>query len=483
MIVLVAAFCGWMFGGLEIALFVLIHRPAMVSMLREHGELRSASDSNSSAIEQTKHDNRQLDSSGRSVDERTISRWFAWYQAAFLFGAAAGGWLFGWMGDRFGRTRTLGFSILCYSLLTGCCIFARSPEELLVLRFLACFGIGGAWPNTVALVAEAWPDASRPFLAGLLGTAANVGQVLMGMIGLWCDVTPESWRWTFIAGSIPALVGILCLLIVPESARWLAERANRKQSSADPFRELFQPPLRQRVIIGILIGAVPVVGTAANAQWIVPWTDQVESAKQARPESAKQGLAKEITSSEHEQSSEAKATTSTSSDRAPESRMITGKKPDPKSKARTIVSRSGGAVLGSLLGGILASVLGRRTTYFLISLLSLIASSVIFGWMHPSDPWFQTATFVFGLVGVIYFGWLPLYLPELFPTRVRAAGTGITFNSGRIVAGFVVLGTGMMISLVGGNYARIGLWTGAIYGIGMILILFAPRTDESKLSE
>ncbi|MDB5339763.1 MAG: naiP, partial [Planctomycetaceae bacterium] len=77
--------------------------------------------------------------------------------------------------------------------------------------------------------------------------------------------------------------------------------------------------------------------------------------------------------------------------------------------------------------------------------------------------------------------WLPLYLPELFPTRVRATGTGISFNTGRVVAACVVLGTGVLVRLFGGDYAKIGLWTGMIYGVGMIIILFAPRTDGSNL--
>src|SRR5205814_1809266 len=89
-------------------------------------------------------------------------------------------------------------------------------------------------------------------------------------------------------------------------------------------------------------------------------------------------------------------------------------KAELKTKARTMVSRSSGAVIGSLLGGVLASFLGRRTTYFLISLLALGTSSWIFGWLTPLHPWFLWASFGFGLVGVIYFGWLPLYLPELF---------------------------------------------------------------------
>ena len=108
-------------------------------------------------------------------------------------------------------------------------------------------------------------------------------------------------------------------------------------------------------------------------------------------------------------------------------------------------------MIGSLLGGLLATWLGRRFVYFLISLLSLCVSSWIFGWLNPLHPWFLWASFTLGLVGTTYFGWLPLYLPELFPTRVRAAGTGISFNTGRAVAAVVVLGTGLIVQWSGGN--------------------------------
>lgn len=434
-IVLTAAFLGWMFAGLEIALFVLIHRPAMISLLTGDG----AGD---------------LSASAPAVDEKLVTQWFAWFQAAFLFGAASGGWCFGLVGDRWGRTRSLSLSILCYSLFTGACYFCHSPYELLVLRFLACHGIGGAWPNTVALVAEAWPDASRPFLAGLLGTAANVGQVLMGVTGLCFDVTATSWRWVLLVGTAPALIGVWCLSGVPESVRWLMARRKPSPDSIGPLRELFGPTLRQRTIIGILLGAVPVIGTAANAQWIVPWADQVAAEKQAAApaDDAVKAIPQQ-------------------------------KKANPKTKAWTQISRSGGAVFGSLMGGIFASLLGRRATYFLVSLLSLVASTVIFGYLNPSHPWFYVSAFAFGVVGTIYFGWLPLYLPELFPTRVRATGTGISFNTGRTVAAFVALGTSVMLGMFGGNYAKIGVWTGMIYAVGMVIILFAPRTDGAGLKE
>ena len=202
--VLFAAFLAWTFAGVGISLFILIHRQMMQSIL------------------------------GPSTDEKVITRWFAWYQAAFLFGAATGGWLFGWFGDRIGRTRALGGSLIWLAGFTLASYPVNSPELLMLLRFLACMGIGGIWPNAVALVAEAWPDASRPFLAGLLGAAANVGQVLMGVLGYTMEVTLESWRWTLIAAAVPAgWFGVWILIGVPESVRWLRSRRSTGRTIPD----------------------------------------------------------------------------------------------------------------------------------------------------------------------------------------------------------------------------------------------------------
>lgn len=426
--VMVVAFLAWMFAGYQIALFVLIHRAAMIDLLSRDGA---------------------------SPSEQNIKEWFAWFQAAFLLGAAAGGWIFGVLGDRFGRAKALGWSVLCYSLLTGACYVARDPYQLLTLRFLASLGIGGAWPNTVALVAEAWPDASRPLLAGILGAAANVGQVLMGFVGVALAIHSESWRWTLLLGSAPAFVGVWCWTGLPESVRWLESRAAAAKTPSRPLRDLFQPDLRGRLVLGILLGAIPVIGTAANAQWIVPWADQVQAARR-------------------EKVAPPKADAGSSSTQA---------KPNERAKAWTTISRSTGATFGSLVGGVLAGLLGRRASYFAMSLATLFASTAIFGYFTPAHPWWQVAAFVFGFVGVIYFGWLPLYLPELFPTRVRASGTGISFNTGRVVAAVVVLATGLLLKQFGGDYARIGLWTGLIYACGMVAILFAPKTDSQSLKE
>ena len=152
-VVLAVAFLGWMFAGLEISMFTLITRPLIFDLLGPES---------------------------KSFLDHQAKTWLAWYQTAFLLGAATGGWGFGWLGDRIGRAKALGLSICTYSLVTGGGWFATTPEQLLVVRFVSCLGIGGTWPNAVSLVAEAWPNVSRPALAGILGAAANFGFVLLG---------------------------------------------------------------------------------------------------------------------------------------------------------------------------------------------------------------------------------------------------------------------------------------------------------------
>jgi MFS family permease len=282
--VLVVAFCGWMFAGMEISIMPLICRPAIRSFL----ETPSGSPENALTAPEI---------------ETAVGAWLADYISIFLLGAALGGLVFGWLGDRIGRSKGMAYSILCYSIFTGVSYFVRSPMELLILRFVACLGVGGMWPNGVSLVSEAWEDASRPLLAGLIGTAANVGFVLLGVIGYFNDITPDSWRWVMIIGGLPVFLGVFALVAVPESPSWLRRRPEAKERSGpSPVREIWTPPLLKLTILGILLGAIPLVGTSAAANWMVTWSDKVGGAM------------------------------------------------DPKLKAMTQIARSSGAAFGSLLG-------------------------------------------------------------------------------------------------------------------------------------
>jgi MFS family permease len=449
---LAAAFLGWMFAGLQISSFALVTRPAVLSM-SDAGVAHSSS-------EQTK--------AGQAEAERDAKVWFSWYQAAFLLGAAVGGWVFGTLGDRVGRARALGYSVLTYSVVAGIGYFAATPEALLAVRFLSCLGVGGAWPTAVALVSETWSDFSRPMLAGLLGTAANFGFVLLGLLGGYRFIVPEDWRWVMLVCAAPAAIGVATLLFVREPARWLAGRAAIAKPR-NSLGEVLRPPYLRRTILGVVLAAVPVVGTAVNAVWVTPWSDHVASQRANRI-----GVVRPPHEIAHGDRT-----------RSPETHSWLPRFDDSRAKAAlTQVSRSSGAALGSLFGGWLATLAGRRLAYFLISLASLGISATLYGSLNPSMPNFSWFVFALGFAGVTYFGWLPLYLPELFPTRIRATGTGITFNTGRVVAAVAAIATATAIMSVDNlNYAQIGLWTSGVYAIGLIAILFAPDTSQRGLED
>jgi MFS family permease len=287
------------------------------------------------------------------------------------------------------------------------------------------------WPSGVALASEAWPEGSRPAVAGLLGTAANVGILLMALIGQRVQLTPDSWRWSMLVGAVPVLLGLFVLAGVPESPRWLAQRtAAGSPGATRSLAEVFRPPLLGRTVLGALLGTIPLLGTWASGKWLIPWAEAQDT--------------------------------------------------DP---ALTQAVWAVGAVLGSAAGGWLASLCGRRLTYFMVSLGTLLINLAIYQLLYPAHPAFLPAVFLLGLVATVFFGWLPLYLPELFPTRVRATGAGVTFNFGRIASAAGVLAAGGLMALYEGDYARVGIVTAWVYGLGMVLILFAPDTSKSTLSD
>lgn len=331
-IILTAAFLGWMFSGFQMAVMTLAARSATTEFLRSgqvtaeeplsirrlmavpssSGPLRTVSDNDAAALQQI------------------VPRWFSWYNAAFLFGAASGGLIFGWLGDRVGRVRAMAASITCFSFFSGIGYFAGSPEQLLVLRFMSGMGVGGMWPTGVSLASEAWPNSSRPLVAGLLGTAANVGLVIFNGIGYLYPVVPESWRWTLLICAAPIFLGLFVWFGVPESRAWLATRAEiRTEQHGVSMATVFRPPLLGRTLIGIALGTIPLLGGWGATQWLVAWADKV------------------------------------------------GGVSDPRAKALTAIMRSGGGAVGSLFGGYLASLLGRRLTYFVVSLTSLAAGEYI----------------------------------------------------------------------------------------------------------
>jgi hypothetical protein len=310
----------------------------------------------------------------------------------------------------------------------------------LVLWFLACMGVGGMWPNGVALVSEAWSGLSRPMVAGIIGTAANIGILLMATIAAQKAITPEQWRWVMVVGATPFVLGLFSLAAVPESPRWLLARAEQtaKQQAPASTWEVFRPPWLGVTLVGILLATIPMIGGWGSTNWMTPWAD--EAGQAANP-------------------------------------------PDPYLKARLGQARALPGIVGSLLGGWIASLVGRRLSYFLVSLVALFLAEYMFWFGYPTDRGFLIWVGALGFFSGIYFGWLPLFLPELFSTRVRSTGSGVSFNFGRIVTAVTIFATGVLIDRFGGDYARIGRVTSLIFALGLVVVCFAPDTSRNELQD
>jgi len=403
--VLLAAFLGWMFDGLEMGIFPLVARPAL----------------------------QQMQASSGLIDDRFVGHWMGIVTAAFLLGAAAGGLVFGWLGDRIGRVRAMSVAILCYSLFTGLVYFAQEPWHLAALRFIAALGMGGEWALGVALVMEVWPEKNRPMLAGVIGAAANVGFALIACVGMFYAVTQDTWRHVILVGALPAALTFIIRLFVPESEKW------QKTAAAKPIRPVAEilgdRNLLKPTVVAILITAVVLIGTWGSVQWLPLW-----AGKLAGPSL-------------------------------------------PKAGAYTQAISAVGAIVGCLAGAWLGGLLGRRITYFLLCLGSLLTCAWLFRTVDSYGPMFLGLTFVVGAVTASFYGWLPLYLPELFPTRVRATAQGLAFNTGRVLAAVGALQMGALMQSFGGSYAHAGAIITLVYAAGLFLIWLAPETKGKPLPE
>ena len=364
--------------------------------------------------------------------DQFVGLWMGRITALFLVGAAAGGLGFGWLGDRLGRVRAMTLSILTYSVFTGLCFFARTPWELGALRFIAAFGMGGEWSLGVALVMEAWPSGKRALLAGIIGTASNAGYLLIALVGLCFHVTRESWRWIMIAGAAPALLALAIQVLVPESERW---KAAVKAKAARPVHEILSSGLLTKTLLGIGLASVALIGTWGSVQWLPLWADQLTGGQV------------------------------------------------PTAKAMTQILASAGAMAGSLAGALAAGRLGRRPAYFALCLLSLLLCGWLFRYVNEYGLAFLISVTLVGAATAAFYGWLPLYLPELFPTRVRATGQGLCYNSGRILAAVGALTQGQLVAAYSGSYARAGATVTLIYLVGLAIVWLAPETKDQPLPE
>jgi len=155
----------------------------------------------------------------------------------------------------------------------------------------------------------------------------------------------------------------------------------------------------------------------------------------------------------------------------------------PAAKAMAGLWAGIGAIIGCLIGALAAGKIGRRPAYFLLCLFSLLVCGYLFRFVGHYGTTFLCLVTLTGAATAAFYGWLPLYLPELFPTRMRATGQGLCFNFGRILAAGGALAQGKLVSAYEGSYAKAGAVITLVYGLGLFLIWLAPETKDRPLPD
>jgi MFS transporter, SHS family, sialic acid transporter len=490
---LTAALLGWMFDGLEMGLFPLVAKPALSELL-------------------------QTQSSGE------VMKWLAVITAVFLIGAATGGVLFGWLGDRLGRVRAMTLSIFTYAIFSGACGLVTDAWQIAVLRFVASLGMGGEWSLGVALVMEVWPNQSRGWLAGIIGAAANCGYMIIAVAGLGLNailgdlsqfllnigvstalserLTGHSgWRILMLCSALPAVLTFLIQIFVPESHRWTEE----KKSGATSHWEA--PDL-----LGVLVGAAAACGMiyllAAEEPWLsIPiriggclaafavvtfgflhpirrYLHRLVLAQNLPGDAGRRENAFTLRRMLIGAGLSGVALLGTwgTTQQAP---TWVAELPKTTGDARSYVQILGaaGAIIGCVLAALAGDRFGRRKTYCVLCLFSMLSIFGLFRLNTEYGPMLLVWAFVSGMITASFYGWLPLYLPELFKTRVRATGQGFSFNFGRVLAAIGVMQLKPIRESLGGSYDVACPALSLVYVIGMILIWFAPETKGKPLPD
>ncbi|REJ71725.1 MAG: MFS transporter [Planctomycetota bacterium] len=432
--VLTVAALGWLFDCLDQQLFIMARQPAMKELLAESPEAPPS--------------------------QSVVDAYSGYATAIFLIGWASGGLVFGVLGDRIGRAKTMLITILMYSLFTGLSSLSVSFWDFAAYRFLTGLGVGGEFAVGVALVAEVMPHRARPYALSLLQALSAIGNVSAALVnivvgGLYEQgLLPSVWRPLFIVGAVPAL---LCLVIrrhLKEPERWQQvshEGAVEKQLGS--YQALFgDPELRRRALIGLTLAFSGVVGLWGIVFFTMDLVGNFVSTKLAAEGVAPEAIAGQAA----------------------------------KWKGTTGLMLNIGAFLGMYSFGVVTQRIGRKPTFAMAFVASAISTAAVFMYLDQTSEIYWMVP-VMGFCILSLFAGYAIYFPELFPTYLRSTGTSFCYNIGRFLAAAGPAVLGVLTSQVYADTAEplrnAGLTMCVIFVIGLIALPFAPETKDQPLPD
>lgn len=347
-----------------------------------------------------------------------------------LLASAIGGFAFGWIADRIGRTRALMASIVVYSIASAACGFSHTVPQLAAFRFLLGLGMGGEWTAGAALIAETWRPAHRGKALGLMQSSYAIGEAIAALVVAL--VLPHfGWRAVFFVGVLPALLVFWIRRRVPEPSLW-KERAQTKRTG-------FLRLLLRKDVFGVGALATAMNACAMFGYWgLFTWIPAYLSLPVSQ---GGRGL------------SLVKTTT-------------------------FFLVLCFGKWLGYALFGFFADAFGRRKPYF--AYLIIAAALVPLYGAAKSPFWLLVLGPLVAFFGTGFFSGYAAIASEIFPGEIRAAAMGLSYNIGRGLSAFAPFAVGALAVHYGIGPAF--LLQAAAFLVAALLALALPETVGRALS-
>ncbi|MEO8496304.1 MAG: MFS transporter [Planctomycetota bacterium] len=444
-LVLIIASLGWVFDVFEGQVFVASMNDAMPQLL------------------------------GDSATKKLIDSWNDYSLGSFLLGGAFGGVLFGMLSDKIGRSKTMIFTILFYSIFTCVTAIANAPWQMVALRFLVAMGVGGEWAVASAMVAEVMPKRSRPVMSSIFHASSVFGTLMAVAVGYFiigAQVLGENtWRLGFVIGVIPALLTVFIRWKLREPEQWKLAKEREAQDATQKtgsLTELFNSENLRATLVGT---ALATIGLTTF------WGCHIygKDALQRRAETnvlAAAGLG-EINWKQATDEQTAKRTAVLKEHKGHIKR---------EEMVGMFLTMVVGGGLGLVLFGTAATLIGRKGAFVAYHAGAFASAMILFYVLIPGNAsYLVLACFlpVFGFLTLGMHAGYAVYFPELFHTRLRGTGTGFCFNAGRIgsAVAIVVAGYWEWSPSVKSRYLA------PLFALGILVTLLGRETRGEDLPE
>jgi MFS family permease len=472
--VLIVCWMGWFFDTMDQQLFILARAPAMRDLtLTATGEVTPEGAKVYSGITPEAARFYETMVSGLTrigigknwpavPDPKAIIGLLGGLATAILMlGWATGGIVFGILGDRWGRAKTMVLAILCYSMFTGLSALSVTWVDFSIYRFLTGMGVGGTFGAAVSFVAEVMPARSRAYALGFLQALAAVGNMTAACISFILPPGIEQhgvsgWRLMFTVGILPAVLVLLVMRRIKEPESWVRAKeaeargeVRHKGQGMGSVRELFGDRRWLRnVLVGIVLGLAGIMGLWGIGFWL--------------PE-----LVREVVKSDADWYC-----------------------------SLAMLLFNGSAAVGTYLFAVLMGRVGRRPAFALIFVVAIATVFGVFGFMtQASQVWWMAP--LLGLGTLTIFGGYSIYFPELFPTRLRATGVGFCYNTARYVAATAPFTLGLLTTVyidwhptllsslgsIDSPFRYAAFTVAGVFVVGLLVLPFAPETKDKALPE